>query len=108
MKFQVHAAADVMGLQHGTAPGGSGDSDKDRLGTILRVSGEQGLATIEHDGGIAVVLGANFQHGRRRQIVEVDATFNFRLHDVAIHFVAEVVVRRESGGQARQVVLPSI
>ena len=98
MKFQVHAATDEMCLQHGTSPSGSGDGDQDRLRAILRIPGKECLSTIKHDRGVAVILGANFQHSRGRQIVEVDAAFDLRLHDVAIHFIAEIVVWREGSG----------
>jgi hypothetical protein len=44
-----------------------------------------------------VVLGANQEHGRRRQMFEEHSTFDLRPHDVAIHLVAEVGMGREDG-----------
>src|SRR5580704_7007323 len=40
-EFQVHAAADVLKLQHGAAPGGSGDGDLYGLGTEFGMAREQ-------------------------------------------------------------------
>ena len=42
-----------------------------------------------------MVLGLNLEHSRGWQIFEENAPFNFRLHDIAIHFIAEVGVGPE-------------
>jgi len=44
---------------------------------------------------ITVMLGLNLQYSRGRQIVEEYAPFNFRLHDVPIHFIGEVGMTAE-------------
>jgi hypothetical protein len=36
------------------------------------------------------MLGLNLQYGRGWQVVEEHAPFNFRLNDVANHFIAKV------------------
>jgi hypothetical protein len=41
------------------------------------------------------MLGLNLQHGRGRQVVEGHAALNFRLRNVAIHFIAEVGMSAE-------------
>jgi hypothetical protein len=50
-----------------------------------------------------MVLRLDLQHGRWLQAVEEDASLDFRLHNVVIHSMAEVGMRRErwwSAGQA--------
>src|SRR5579864_8488013 len=58
-EFKVHAAANVLQLEHGASPGGAGDGDLNWLGTEFGMAGEQGLATAQKDGGVAVVHGLN-------------------------------------------------
>jgi hypothetical protein len=40
----------------------------------------------------------NLKDSGRRQIFEKNATFDFRLDDTTVHFVAQVRVRREHAG----------
>lgn len=54
------------------------------------MAGDQHRAARCSYRGIAVVLGLNLQHGGRRKTFEEHPSFNFRLHDVAIHFIAEI------------------
>src|SRR5438105_12039586 len=95
MKFELHAAPNETGLQHGASPGGPGDCDQHWLRTILRVAGKECRGAIQHDRRVAVILGTNLEDSRGGKIVEVHATLDLRLNDVAIHVVAEVAVRRE-------------
>ena len=37
-----------------------------------------------------MVLGLNLQRSRGWQVIEKYAPFNFRLHDIAIHRIAEI------------------
>ena len=95
VKFEVHAASDVLQFEHGASPGGTGDADQNGLGAKLGMAGKQGQIFIQHDGGVAMILGLNFEHGRGGKIFQENAAFHFRLNDVAIYFVAEIGVGRE-------------
>jgi hypothetical protein len=44
---------------------------------------------------VTVILGLNLQYSRWWQIVEEYAPFNFRLHNVPVHFIAEVGMTTE-------------
>ena len=92
-EFEVHAAADVLQLEHGTSPGGTGDGDLDGLGTEFGMTGEQSFTAAEKYGGVTVVQGLNFEHCRGRKVVQENAAFNFRLDDAAVDFVGQVGVR---------------
>src|ERR1700722_5055570 len=89
-KFQVHAAADVWQLEHGAAPGRTGDRHLHWLGTKFRMAGDKRLAAAQQHGGVAVVHGLNLQDGRRGQIVDENSAFDLRADDAAVHFVGEV------------------
>jgi len=91
-KLEVHAAANVLQLEHGTSPGGTGDGDLHGLGTEFGMTGEQGFAAAEQDGDITVMHGLDFEDGGGRKVVEENAAFDFGLDDAAIHFVGQVGV----------------
>ena len=86
-EFQVHAAADVLQLEHGASPGGTGDRDLHRLRAEFGMAGEKCLAASQKDCGVAVVHGLDLEDGGGRKSVEVDATFDFRPNDAAVDFV---------------------
>ena len=44
---------------------------------------------------VIVMLSLDLQHGGGRKVFEEYTPFNFRLHDIVIHVVAEAGVRRE-------------
>ena len=92
-EFQVHAAADVLQLEHGAAPGGAGNRDLHRLGAEFGMAGEQRFAAAQKHGGVAVVHGLDLEDGGRRKVVEKNSAFDFRLDDAAVHFVSQVGVR---------------
>lgn len=92
-EFEVHAAANVLQLEHGTSPGGTGDGDLHGLGAKLRVTGDKGVTAAEQDGGVAVVHGLDFENCVGREVVEEDSAFDFRLDDAAVHFVSQIWVR---------------
>src|SRR5580658_5558968 len=52
-KFEVHTAANVLELEHGTSPGGAGDSDLNRVGAEFGMSGNESVAAPQEDGGVA-------------------------------------------------------
>lgn len=93
MKFEVHAAADVLQLEHGASPGGTGDGDLDGVGTKFGMAGDEGVAAAEQNGGVAVMHGLNVKNGGRREIVQKDAAFDFRLDDGAVDVIGQVRVR---------------
>jgi len=104
MKFQVHASAYEMQLQHRAAPSRASNGDLNWLGTEFRMSRNERRAILLKDSRVTVMLGLDLQHGRGRQVAQEDAPFNLRLHDVVIHFIAEVGMRPEymwTGGQAK-------
>ena len=92
-EFQMHTAADVLKLQHGSAPGGSGDGDLHGLGTEFGMAREKRFAASQQDSCVAVVHGLDLKDGGRRKVIEKDATLDFRLDDTAVHFVRQVGVR---------------
>src|SRR5271168_3115809 len=94
-KFEMHAPANVLQLEHGASPGGTGDGNLHGLGAELGVSGEKRFASTEQDGGVAMMHGLNFENGIGRKFVEEDAAFDLRLDDAAVHFVSEVGMRAE-------------
>ena len=53
------------------------------------------MSAIEHDRRVTVILSADLKYGRGGQVVEIDATLNFRLNNVAVYVVAQIAVRRE-------------
>src|SRR5664280_750811 len=44
---------------------------------------------------VAVLLRLDLQHRGRLEVFEEDPSFNLRLDDIVIHFVAEIGMRRE-------------
>lgn len=77
MKFQVHAPADKMQLQHRPAPSGARDHHQNRFRAILGMTGKQHIAASQQDRGVAMILRADLKHRRGRKLFQVDATLNF-------------------------------
>ena len=96
----MHSAPDVLELEHGATPGGTGDRDMNRTGTEFGMAGDESVAASEEHGGVAVVKSLDFEDGRRREIVEEDATFDLRLDDGAVNVIGKVGVGREHIGKA--------
>jgi hypothetical protein len=97
VKFEVHAASDVLEFEHGASPGGTGDGDLNRVGTEFGMAGDESLAASEEDGGVAVVQGLNVEDGGGREVVEKDSAFDFGLDDGVVDVVGEIGVRGEHG-----------
>jgi hypothetical protein len=89
-EFEVHAAADVLQLEHGTSPSRAGNGDLHRLRAELGMTGDQGFAAAEKDSGVAVMHGLNLKNGRWRKVAEENPTFDLRLNDAAIDFIRQV------------------
>jgi hypothetical protein len=64
------------------------------------MAGDQGVASAQQDGGVAVVHGLNVEDGGGREIMEEDAAFDFRLDDGVVDVIREVGVRGEHYLQA--------
>src|ERR1700690_691324 len=92
-KFEGHAAADVLQLEHGASPGGTGDGHLHGLGTEFGMTGEHGFAAAEKYRRVAGMHGRDFEDRGGWKVVEKNAAFDFRLDDAAVHFVGEVGVR---------------
>ena len=97
VKFEVHAAADVLELEHGASPGGTGDGDVNRVGTEFGMAGEKSVAAAEENRGVAMVHGLDVEDGGGREIVEKDSAFDFGLDDGVVNVVREIGVRGEHG-----------
>ena len=69
-EFEVHAAANVLQLEHGASPGGTGDGDLHGTGAELGMTGDEGVAAPEKNGGVAVVEGLDFKDRGGWQIVK--------------------------------------
>src|SRR6266446_593253 len=95
VKFEVHAAADVLELEHGASPGGAGNGDLNRVRAEFGMAGDEGIAAAEQDGGVAVVHGLDVEDGGGREIVEKDSTFDFGLDDGAVDVIGQIGVRSE-------------
>ena len=95
VKFEVHAASDVLEFEHGASPGGSGDGDLNRVGAKFGMAGEEGVTASEEDGGVAMVHGLNVEDGGGRKVVEKDSAFDFGLDDGVVDVIGEVGVRGE-------------
>ncbi len=95
VKFEVHAASDVLEFEHGTSPGGAGDGYLNRIGAEFGVAGDQSVAAAKQDSGVAVMHGLNVEHGGWREIVEKDSTFDFGLDDGAVDVIGQIGVRDE-------------
>jgi hypothetical protein len=96
-KFEVHAATDVLELEHGTSPGGTGDGDLNWIGAEFGMAGEKSVTAAEENGGVAVVESLNVKDGVGREIVEKDSAFDFGGDDGVVDVVREVGVRGEHG-----------
>ena len=92
-KFEVHAAAYVLELEHGTSPGGTGDGYLNGVGTEFGMAGDESVAAAEQNGGVAVVHGLNVEDGGGRKIVEENSAFDFRLDDGVVDVIREVGMR---------------
>ena len=95
VKFEVHAPANVLELEHGASPGGAGDGYMNRVGTEFGMAGDKGVAASEEDGGVTVVHGLDMENGGRREIVEKDPTFDFGLNDGVVDVIGQIGVRGE-------------
>ena len=67
-EFEVHAAADVLKLEHGASPGRAGNGNLHRLRTEFGVTGEQSLTAAEQDGRVAMMHGLDLKHRGRRKV----------------------------------------
>src|SRR3954471_9664044 len=92
-KFQMHAPSHILQLQHRTAPGGSRNRNLHRFRTKLRMSRKQSLAATQQHSRVTMMHGLNLEHGGGWQIVQKNATFDFRLNNAAVDFVRQVRVR---------------
>ena len=86
-EFEVHAAADVLQLEHGASPGGTGNGDLHGAGAEFGMTGDEGIAAAEKNGGVAVVKSLDFEDGGGREIVKKNAAFDFGLDDGVVDVV---------------------
>src|ERR1700693_5401304 len=101
-KFEMHAAAYILELEHRASPGGAGDGDLDGLRAEFGMAGEKRFAAAQKHGGVAMIQGLDLEDGGRRKIAQVDATFDFRPDDAAVHFVGQVGMGAKHGGVRRR------
>jgi hypothetical protein len=97
VKFEVHAASDVLEFEHGASPGGTSDGDLNRVGAKFGMAGDESFAASEEDGGVTVMQGLNVEDGGGREVVEKNSAFDFGLDDGVVNFVGEIGVRSEHG-----------
>ena len=97
VKFELHAASDVLEFEHGASPGGTGDGDLNRVGTEFGMAGDECFAASEEDGGVAVMEGLDVEDGGGREVVEKDSAFDFGLDDGVVDFIREIGVGGEHG-----------
>src|SRR5580765_6798125 len=95
VKFQPHPAPDETRLQHTSAPGRAGDRNRNRLGAELRMAPDQRPVVTHEHGGITVMLCLDEQDGSRLEVVQKNAAFNLRLHNVGVDAIAKIGVGLE-------------
>ena len=97
VKFEMHAAADILELEHGASPGGTGDGDLNRVRTEFGMAGDESVTAAEEHGGVAVVESLDVENGGGREIVEKDSAFDFGLDDGVVDVIRQVGVRGKHG-----------
>lgn len=95
MKFEMHASADEVFLEHGAAPRGAVNARRRQLGTEDRVAGDPRFVPALADDGVDAVLRLNLKHCSRREPVQVHAAFDLGFDQIVIDLVAQVRTRRE-------------
>src|ERR1700685_109233 len=95
VKFQVHAAAHKLKLQHGPSPSGTGNGHLHRVRAKFGVTGDQRVVAAQQHGLVAMMQGLNFEDGIGRKIFQENSTLNLRANDDAVDFVAQIRVRRK-------------
>jgi hypothetical protein len=103
VKFEVHAASDILEFEHGASPGGTGDGDLNWVGTEFGMAGDESFAASEEHGGVAVMLGLNVEDGGGRKVVKKDSAFDIGLDDGVVNVVGEIRVRSEHVRAANRV-----
>jgi len=94
-KLQMHTSADVATFQYGTSPGRARNGHPNWFWAVLGMSRDKRVVIAQKHNLVTVILGLNLQYSRRWQIVEEYAPFDFRLHDVPIHFIGEIGMTAE-------------
>jgi hypothetical protein len=94
-KLQAHTSTDETPFEHGTAPSRAHNGDPDWFRAEPGMSGDERVVVTQQDNHVTVVLSLNLQHRRGWQVAKEYAPFNLRLHDVLIHFIAEVGMTSE-------------
>jgi hypothetical protein len=97
VKFQVHAAAHILKLEHGTSPGGTGDGYMNWVRAKLRMAGKKSVVAAEKNRFVAVMQSLDVENRRGRKIAEEDAAFDFRLDDGVVDVVREIRMRGKHG-----------
>ena len=97
VKFQVHAASDVLEFQHGASPCGAGDGDVNGVRTKFGMAGDESFAASEEDGGVAMMQGLDVKDRGGREFVEKDSAFDFGLDDGVVDGIGEIRMRAEHG-----------
>jgi len=95
VKFEVHAAAYVLELEHGASPGGAGDGDVNWVRAEFGMAGDESVTAAEQDGGVAMMHGLNVEDGGGGKVVEKNAAFDFRLDDGVVDVIREIGMRGE-------------
>ena len=101
-KFQVHTATDETAFQHRAAPGRTRNGHPSWLWTVLGMARDKRFVIVQEHNLVTMMPGLNLQHSGGWQIVEEHATFDFRLREVAIYFIAEVGMGTEEMWTCRQ------
>src|SRR5437016_12141610 len=76
-ELQAHAATDEAGFEHGPAPGGPVDRDRNRLGAEHRVPGNQGLTRPLVEDGVRAIPGGYFENRARPHVAQVNSSLDF-------------------------------
>ena len=92
-EFQVHTSADVASLQHGAAPSGTVDRDRDRLRAEHWMPGNQRLSKPLVFNDVRSVLCLDFQHRAGGNVTQVNTPLDFGLHNPTIYGVVQMRVR---------------
>jgi hypothetical protein len=94
-EFQMHPSPHIPQLQHGPSERRSRNRYLHRIRAELRMPRNERVAAAQQHSRITMIQGLDFKNGRRGQIMQKHAAFNFRLNDGAVHVIGKVWVWRE-------------
>ena len=91
-KLQMHTAADVARFQHGSAPSGAVNRNRNRFRTEYRVSRNQRLVPTLIEDRILMILRVDPKDSPGKQAAEMHAALDLGLYNIPIYPVGQIRV----------------